>query len=314
MVIRTSGYSVTLQGGGLFFAVGDPGRAFLETPDGPPPARIGPSDVELSAASLPGVLIRAASIRGLQHRARGTPRQDAFALGHRAVYGQAEQAVAIVCDGVGSLSRSDEAAVFVSRRLAALGAEGMSWPDAFARVNEELRKFVEGELNADTDATARGNGMATTAIAVIVRREADEWLGEAAWVGDSMLWHLSRDGQWTLVTGRQNESAEASYYSSSVSPLPSPDGECTWCGFRISGGALFAMTDGVANPLWWSRDVKRTLADWWQRPPDPFTFAAQVGFARRSHIDDRTVVAIWPDGSDADEDREGEPRTTGSSG
>jgi hypothetical protein len=29
------------------------------------------------------------------------------------------------------------------------------------------------------------------------------------------------------------------------------------------------------------------------RPPDPYTFAAQVGFARKSHIDDRTVVGIW---------------------
>lgn len=314
MVIRTSGYNVTPWGKGLFFAVGDPGRAALETPDGRPPARIGPSDIELSAASLPGVLIRAASIRGLQHRARGMQRQDAFALGHRAVHGQAEQAVAVICDGVGSLSRSDEAAAFVSRRLAILGADGMSWPDAFTRVNEELRKFAEGGLNVDADAAAGDDGMATTAIAVIVHREADEWVGEAAWAGDSMLWHLSHEGQWTLVTGQQNESAEAGYYSSSVSPLPSPDGECTWCGFRISGGALFAMTDGIANPLRWSRDVKKTLADWWQRPPDPFTFAAQVGFARRSHMDDRTVVAIWPDGSDADGDQEGEPRTPDSSG
>ena len=190
----------------------------------------------------------------------------------------------------------------------------MSWPNAFTRVNEELCKFAEGRLGVDADTTAGDKGMATTALAVSVHREAGEWVGEAAWVGDSTLWHLSRDGRWTLVNSSRNVPAEASYHSSSVSPLPSLDGECTWCGFRISGGALFAMTDGVANPLWWSRDVQKALADWWQRPPDPFTFAAQVGFARKSHIDDRTVVAIWPDRSDADEDQEGEPRTTDSSG
>jgi hypothetical protein len=57
------------------------------------------------------------------------------------------------------------------------------------------------------------------------------------------------------------------------------------------------MTDGVGNPLAWSAEVRDTLARWWTRPPDPLGFAAQVGFARKSHIDDRTVVGIWPDGT-----------------
>ena len=67
----------------MIFSIGDPGRAALEVPDGAPPARIGPADAELSAASLPGMLIRAATCRGLMHRANGTPRQDAFALGYQ---------------------------------------------------------------------------------------------------------------------------------------------------------------------------------------------------------------------------------------
>ena len=126
------------------FAIGDPGRAALELPDGPPPARIGPADVECSAASLPGLLVRAATCRGLMHRANGTPRQDAFALG-RADGGTG--LIAVVCDGVGQFGRSDEAALFTSRRLAALGAEGESWPDAFVRVNQELDK-IAGEARA----------------------------------------------------------------------------------------------------------------------------------------------------------------------
>ena len=77
--------------------------------------------------------------------------------------------------------------------------------------------------------------------------------------------------------------------------MPTPDGGCSWCSFRIRGGALFAMSDGVGNPLAWSTEVRATLAQWWSRPPDPLSFAAQVGFARKSHVDDRTVVGIWPD-------------------
>jgi hypothetical protein len=39
--------------------------------------------------------------------------------------------------------------------------------------------------------------------------------------------------------------------------------------------------------------VKETLADWWAAPPNLFEFAQQVGFARRGHLDDRTVVGVW---------------------
>jgi len=286
-----------------FFAIGDPGRAALELPDGPPTARIGVADVELSAASLPGMLIRGASVRGLQHRARGKVRQDSFALGHRA-----DEAVAVVCDGVGSLGRSDEAAALVSRRLAEYGASGLPWPDAVAHANEELSKLARETGAAVPPGNSHDDAMATTVVAVSVRREAGEWVGEVAWVGDSALWHLSGSGTWTPLTTSHLDGAEADYHSSGVKPLPSADGACTWCGFRIRGGALFVMTDGVANPLRWSRDVQNVLAAWWLRPPDPFAFASQVGFARKSHLDDRTVVGIWADGGDQDTDPESEPR------
>jgi hypothetical protein len=268
-----------------FAAIGNPGRAALEVTDGPPPAVIGPSDIELSAASLPGMLIRAASVRGVLHRSRCTVRQDAFALG------QSGDTVAVVavCDGVGELDRSDHAAVLVSRRLAWHGAAGTSWPDAFAVVNTELAKTV-----AEFEATGSG-GMATTALAVSASWSDGWWLGEAAWVGDSPLWHLGGDGAWRPITLGVAAEGEG-YYSGRVRPMPTTEGSCSWCSFRCQGGALFAMTDGVGNPLAWAPDVQGTLASWWARPPDPLTFAAQVGFARKAHFDDRTVVGIWPDG------------------
>lgn len=291
-----------------FFTVGDPGRAALETPDGPPSARIGPADVELSTASLPGVLIRAASTRGLQHRSRGTTRQDTFALGRLEVSGQAAQAVVVVCDGVGSLDGSDYAAALVSRRLAEYAATGVPWPEAFAYANEELYKAAVATEEAGL------GGMATTAVAVTASRVGQVWVGEAAWVGDSTLWHLSGDLTWTLVTHSAGREREEGYHSSGVRPMPTRDGSCTWCSFRISGGALFVMTDGVGNPLLWSAEVRTALAGWWARPPDPFTFAAQVGFAKKTHVDDRTVVGIWLDGNDDDASQEGGPGTADPAG
>jgi hypothetical protein len=118
-----------------------------------------------------------------------------------------------------------------------------------------------------------------------------------------VLWHLGAD-RWQLVTGT-DRSDEDGYYSTGVRPLPSADGAFGWREFRLRGGTLAVMTDGVSNPLRWSDQVKESLAAWWRQPPDPFTFAAQVGFARRSHMDDRTVVGVWPGPGDEPGDGNG---------
>lgn len=282
-----------------FYAVGDPGRAALEVPAGPPPARIGVADLEISSADLPGMQIRAASSRGILHRRQQTPRQDAFALGRRLRSEDQPAAIVVVCDGVGSLERSDEAAALASRRLAELGAAGISWPDAYRQVNDEI-----GKLAIALSPPAGPLTMATTALAVSVGREGGDWVGEVAWVGDSPLWHLDGQGEWALIAGAPPEAAESDYHSGGVQPLPSADGGCRVAGFRVSGGALFLMSDGVGNPLAYGADVRAALAQWWARPPDPLTFAAQVGFAKRTHVDDRTAVGIW---SVQDADQPAEP-------
>lgn len=267
------------------FAIGQPGRAAFATPDGPPPAEISPPDLAASSAALPGMRIRAASVRGIQHKAQHTARQDAFALAETG----GSQAIAVVCNGVGSLERSDYAAALVSQRLAGLAMSGVPWPTAFEAANAEL-----GKVATEWEALQLG-GMATTAVALTVTRQSGWWLGEVAWIGDSPLWHLRTDGVWEPVTEAPAEGNQG-FHSSTVRPMPTTDGSCSWCSFHVYGGALFAMSDGVGNPLAWSAEVRDTLASWWASPPDLLTFAAQVGFARKSHIDDRTVVGIWPDG------------------
>lgn len=280
------------------FAIGDPGRTALELPAGPPGTPIGQPDAELSAANVPGMVIRAASVRGLLHRFNATPGQDAFALAeHHREEPDAPRAVAVVCDGVGSLGRSHEAARLVSRGLAAAGRDGVPWPKAFAQANEDVHALL-AQAPAGPGDDADLEGMATTALAVSVRRVADTWMLTGAWVGDSSLWHLSGTGDWSRLAGAVTEDDDA-FHSSGVRPLPSADGSCADGEFSVSGGAIFLMSDGVANPLQWSREVRETLAGWWAQPPDPFAFAAQVSFARRSHTDDRTVVGIWADSAAA---------------
>ena len=283
------------------FWIGDAGRAGRELSAGLPPARPGVADVELSAAAIPGALLLAATVRGVQHRACGEPRQDAFAISHHGTVSEGARVVAVVCDGDGSLGRPEEAAALVSRRLACLGATGLPWPEAFFRANEALREFAAESVD-DEGADSAADGMATTAVALAVQREGRDWVGDLAWAGDSMAWHLGNDSRWTPLFGLKQDH-ESAWYPTAVRPLPSADGGCSASTFRVRGGALFLMTDGVSNPLSWSSGVRETLARWWARPPDPFSFAAQVGFARKTHTDDRTVIGIWPDDVDDLRDR-----------
>lgn len=280
-----------LLAGTSTWAIGEPGRAALEVRAGPPAPEVGHCDIAISSADLPGIAVLAASSRGLLHRARGGVRQDAFALSSRRACEGGGELVAVVCDGVGSLGRSHEAADLVARVLAAAVADGQSWHEAFRRANEDVTDLARQRLVDSQPADAEA-GMATTVVGLVVSQADGYWAGELAWVGDSSCWHLARDGTWAALGGVSDDEEDA-YHTGAVSPLPSRDGQFQTASFRVEGGALFLMTDGVANPLRWSEDVQLALAAWWEEAPDPLTFAAQVAFARKSHHDDRTVVGIW---------------------
>ena len=224
------------------FAIGDPGRAASELPAGPPGMPIGQADAELSAAALPGMIIRAASVRGLLHRFNGTPGQDAFAIAqHQHEELDAPRAIAVVCDGVGALGRSHEAARLVSRLLAGAGMK-VPWPDAFVQANEELHALAAQASSCGSD-DADLRGMATTAVAAVVHRVADTWMLSGAWVGDSSLWHLGGEGRWSLLAGAAQEDSEEAFHSSGVRPLPSIDGACVADEFSVRGGAIFLMSE-----------------------------------------------------------------------
>ncbi|TYB54740.1 protein phosphatase 2C domain-containing protein [Nonomuraea sp. PA05] len=275
------------------FDIGNPGRAGRELPAGPPGPHPGLPDVGLSAVSLPGVLIRAATIRGLRHRSRAEARQDAYALGQFERPCETTRAIAVVCDGIGSLGRSHEAAEMVSRRLVELSQTGGDWPVCVDKANQELRAHAELVLTRP-DADPAADGMATTMVALSIGWTGGEWIGELAWVGDSALLWLTPERRWLCLTDQEEEDPDG-FHTTKVRPLPNRDGSCRTRPVRLNGGALFLMTDGIANPLRWAREVQEALADWWTAPPDPFTFAAQAAFSRKSHLDDRTVVAFWPD-------------------
>jgi hypothetical protein len=264
-------------------AIGEPGRAATELPAGPPPG-IAAADHELSACSLPGLEVRAASVRGLMHRYRGEPRQDRFSL---VVSESGEHLVVTVCDGVGSLPLSHDAASFVAERTPYEYLDLGDWFKTVATVNQQLTRFAQ-------DAPV-GQGMATTFVAVSLNGQSGA--ASIAWTDDSSVW-LLRDGVWSNLTPAVTRDEDPSLHTGRVRALPHRDPTVRVVDVTLDRGALFVMTDGVGVPLQGAGEVRDTLSAWWAGPPDVFTFGRQVGFNRKGHQDDRTVVGIWLTGSD----------------
>ncbi|MDS0132734.1 MULTISPECIES: protein phosphatase 2C domain-containing protein [unclassified Amycolatopsis] len=245
-------------------------------------------DHVLSEHSTPELEIRAASVRGLLHRYLGKPRQDGFSVVRDPLSGTV---VVVVCDGVGSLPRSQEAAAFVVDRLPAHYLSTRDWEKAVGMVNAELAAFVE-QVHAGLSPDERTDqGMATTVVAVAITPGQGGLQVDFVRSDDSTAWVLSGASTWSELAG--DAEAEGALHTGSVRALPTGEPKLRLTQTVLDGGALFVMTDGVDGPLRGSAEVRAELAEWWCAPPPIFDFGSQVGFGRKGHLDDRTVVGLW---------------------
>jgi hypothetical protein len=114
-------------------------------------------------------------------------------------------------------------------------------------------------------------------------------------VGDCSAWLLRADGSWAPQQAIKN--ADEEIHTSATAALPVLGGALpppVRTALR-PGEALVLMSDGVGDPLVdGAGEVGRVLSGAWRRPPRDVDFATQVGFAKRTYDDDRTVVAVWP--------------------
>lgn len=274
------------------YTIGDPGRAAAEVRPGPPTRHPDSADHELSDFEVSGVRVLAASVRGLMHRYNGQPRQDRYSV----VYHEPTSTLLVtVCDGVGQFDLSHEAAAFVAAATPRAWLKHGTWPEAVAEVNEGLAAFMADAPNRARLDPAAETGMATTLAAVAITLSPEPRMASIAWIGDSSVW-LLHQGSWQELTRATDKDENGSgLHSSRVSALPHPDARFGAVDAPVASGAIFVVSDGIGDPLKGSQLVKEQLAQWWTTPPDVFTFAQQVGFARLSHIDDRTAVGVWFD-------------------
>jgi serine/threonine protein phosphatase PrpC len=226
--------------------------------------------------------VRAASLAGVRHRLAGQAGQDSFAWAL-----EGSRLAVAVCDGLGSIEGSAEAAERTARAAAAAAAhEG---PAA---------KVIASAVEAANDAAAKG-GATTLVLAVI----DDDGGVELVRVGDSSAIVVDPDGTWSeaFAGGDGDASGERMHTETAALPAEEPAAERATLSLH-DGRVLALLTDGVADP--W-RDGPTTVAAQLSTvlasDPSPMELARWVGFSRQGCHDDRTVVAVWlssrPEGS-----------------
>ncbi|RCG32732.1 hypothetical protein DQ384_04440 [Sphaerisporangium album] len=246
-------------------------------------------DSELDGADLPGLAVRAASIRGEAHRHLGLTRQDA--MGFWQIDGT--RLLACVADGLGSkaLSHIGAAEACVSARnniedLFAPGTSGIQPEVFFEDIADDLMKCAGSKVNGRP---VSPEDLSTTLVVALI--DSEKLQATLMRVGDSEAM-LLREETWTPCFPKK---FEESISSSRTHALPHDTGqvEITVVDLR-RGDMLLLCTDGLARPMG-SELVSAQLGAWWGRSLVPAlpTFLWQVSFRAKSHDDDRTAICVW---------------------
>jgi serine/threonine protein phosphatase PrpC len=289
------------------YSVGDPGRAAGHVVPYPDRENWHRRDSVFDGVTL-GVtrsgrrlVLRAASVRGLSHRAYGKPRQDEY--GYR-ITPDGRYLVLCVADGLSSGPRSHLAAEVAVRTgtallvtaLAGTTPAELDWEQIVGEVAGHIVVYARKRLPDGAEMTVDDivGWMGTTATYAVVDL-ADEVLDvHAVMVGDSSVWVLRADG-WQPLSEVKNAGADVA--TSAVEALPQVgQRDRVRLHTKVGAGeALVLMTDGVGDPLGdGDGEVGAFLGAAWRTPPHEVEFVGQVGFSRRTFDDDRTVIAVWP--------------------
>jgi len=293
------------------FEVGDPGAA-ATVPAFPDPENWDIRDTVLDgvrlrgAGELPSMELRAASARGRSHRYEGTVRQDAYAYRSDGRF-----VVLAVTDGVSDGPLSHVAANIVSqhgchmiaRQLETTDPEALDWGNilevlATKVVSAGRRRLSQTRPDADQlEPREIARHLATTALFAVLGMAAVDGFHPVHLLphGDTSAWILRSGRTWEPQQAVKNNGKDVA--SSATRALPYfPERAPAAIRARLGpADTLVLMTDGIGDPLGdGAGSVGAFLAEQWQHPPEPLAFAAHVDFARRSHDDDRTAVAVWP--------------------
>jgi serine/threonine protein phosphatase PrpC len=275
-------------------------------PGRPPRAKRSPADSVLDGAQVAGFTVRAASLRGDDHRYNCDPRQDSIGLWalNRPSWLNSGEDLLLVCvaDGVGNCPLSHlgsaEACWLLRQHVEAHIAALTSAQET--EVQRGCQRVID-EVAAGLRVLADSHGLGAkevsttlTAGLVVPAKKRSEAAADALVfrVGDSPGF-LLRKSEWKSIASKSGD--EEDVYSTGTDALPTRPETCQVETRRLlAGDMLMLCSDGLSGPMDRNENVRDQLAEWWGgHPPSLPEFYWQMSFRAQTYGDDRSAVCVW---------------------
>jgi hypothetical protein len=250
------------------------------------------------------VTLRGASLRGHLHRFNGAPREDDFAI-HRLPDGRV---IALVADGVSEARQAHIGSALAIRSAAewlytsmAADTAATDWQHCIASVAWAMNEQAQRLLNLpQPDPVIAEEYLATTLVVAVIESTPSGALRvHLVSVGDSCAWALSDGTFHDLLRDSRGDATPIT--TSAVDGLPRVPNKLVPIVIDIHPGEVLLIgTDGFGDPLGnGDGGVGNLFRDVLGRgvPPSLTEFAHALDFSREAFDDDRTLVAVWPDGA-----------------
>jgi serine/threonine protein phosphatase PrpC len=253
-------------------------------------------DIVLDGADLGGLTVRAASLRGDDHRYYGEPRQDSVALWPLVLAG-ANTVLACVADGVGSQPNSHLGSDLVCSSLRdQIEREAETWTwDGFGGLASGILERVAAKMACYAEEhRLPPKTLSSTLVAAVVA--VDPVDGRRRFV----VMRLGDSTAFLLQGGKLSEfgspkTAGGQVVDSVTEALPGDPRAVIMAQGELSrGDVLILCSDGLSDPMG-NGEVKEQLIKWWsdEEVPGILEFGWQLGFRAKSFGDDRSAVCIW---------------------
>jgi serine/threonine protein phosphatase PrpC len=272
------------------------GEPVAEFEPRPPRTRTYRPDTAADGWATERFVLRAASVRGYQHRHDGAPRQDDFAVSWHEESGAIVVAIA---DGVSSVELAHVGATlacrtaidYLTRWLDKQDGDAPDWLDLVKCASWALVEFAGAQLGDGNPREVADEMLATTLVVALVRpREDGSATASLVQVGDSEAWVLHEE-RWQRLDGHDDDLVTPAVFALPRVPehLDVHEVELT------EGDVLVLGTDGLGGPLGdGSGSVGNRFAESLATVPTPLELAHLLDFSRETFDDDRTLVVVWP--------------------